>query len=97
MSPSAIKKETAKREEYSVIIQFYPFTPTALQKRCTLASATLQASAKSVIDIKIKEIIRIQGGPDVGSVRAPLAELIEEDKLIAQECAKMIEEAVKKY
>ncbi len=45
----------------------------------------------------IKEIIRIQGGPDVGSVRAPLAELIEEDKLIAQECAKMIEEAVKKY
>ncbi len=45
----------------------------------------------------IKEIIRIQGGPDVGSVRAPLAELIEEDKLIAQECAKMIEEAVKIY
>lgn len=45
----------------------------------------------------IKEIIRIQGGPDVGSVRAPLAELIEEDKLIAQECVKMIEEAVKIY
>jgi len=45
----------------------------------------------------IKEIIRIQGGPDVGSVRAPLAELTEADKGIAQECAKMIADAVKKY
>ncbi len=45
----------------------------------------------------IKEIIRIQGGPDAGSVRAPLAGLTKEDKPIAQECARMIEEAVKKY
>ena len=45
----------------------------------------------------IKEIIRIQGGPDVGSVRAPLAELAESDKGIVQECADMIADAVKKY
>ncbi len=41
----------------------------------------------------IKEILRRQGGPDVGSVRAPLAELIESDKAIADECVRMIEEA----
>ena len=45
----------------------------------------------------IKEVIRIQGGPDIGSVRAPLAELIEEDKAICKEAADMIEEAKKKY
>ena len=45
----------------------------------------------------IKEILRINGGPDCGSVRAPLAELIESDYPIAQECAAMIREAVAKY
>ena len=32
----------------------------------------------------IKEIIRLQGGPDVGGVRAPLAQLTEADKEIAK-------------
>ena len=45
----------------------------------------------------IKEILRINGGPDCGSVRAPLAELIESDLPIAQECAAMIRAAVAKY
>ena len=45
----------------------------------------------------IKEILRINGGPDCGSVRAPLAELIESDLPIAQECAAMIRTAVAKY
>ena len=45
----------------------------------------------------IKEILRINGGPDCGSVRAPLAELIESDLSIAKECAAMIREAVAKY
>lgn len=45
----------------------------------------------------IKEIIRLQGGPDVGSVRAPLAELIVADRKIVKECADMIAEAIKKY
>ena len=45
----------------------------------------------------IKEILRINGAPDCGSVRAPLAELIESDYPIAQECAEMIRVAVAKY
>ncbi len=45
----------------------------------------------------IKEILRINGCPDCGSVRAPLAELIESDYPIAQECAVMIREAIAKY
>ena len=45
----------------------------------------------------IKEVIRIQGGPDIGGVKAPLAELIESDKPICKEAADMISEAVKKY
>ena len=43
----------------------------------------------------IKEIIRQQGGPDIGGVRAPLYPLQEEDKAIAAECVKMIEELKK--
>ena len=45
----------------------------------------------------IKEILRINGGPDCGSVRAPLAELIESDLPIAKECAEMIRAAEAKY
>ncbi len=45
----------------------------------------------------IKEIIRINGGPDCGSVRAPLAELVEADYAIARECAEMITAAIAQY
>ena len=45
----------------------------------------------------IKQILRLLGGPDCGSVRAPLAELIESDLAIAAECAEMIKAAVAKY
>ena len=45
----------------------------------------------------IKEILRLKGGPDCGSVRAPLAELIESDLPIAQECLTMIRAAEEKY
>ncbi|MGN0304769.1 MAG: dihydrodipicolinate synthase family protein, partial [Lachnospiraceae bacterium] len=45
----------------------------------------------------IKEVIRMQGGPDIGSVRAPLAELIEADYAVCKEAAGMIEDARKKY
>ena len=45
----------------------------------------------------IKEILRLNGGPDCGSVRAPLAELIESDYAIAKECAEMIKTAIAKY
>ena len=45
----------------------------------------------------IKEILRINGNPDCGSVRTPLAELVEEDMPIVQQCASMIQEAIARY
>ena len=45
----------------------------------------------------IKEVLRLNGCPDCGSVRAPLAELIESDYAIAKEAAEMIRVAVEKY
>ena len=45
----------------------------------------------------IKEIIRLQGGPDVGSVRAPLLELVDSDYPIISEAHEMIKAAIGKY
>ena len=45
----------------------------------------------------IKETLRINHGLDCGSVRAPLAELIEADYAIAKEAAEMIRTAIAKY
>ena len=45
----------------------------------------------------IKEALRRMGCPDCGSVRAPLAELIESDYAIVDECVAMIQAAVAKY
>lgn len=45
----------------------------------------------------IKEILRKLGGPDCGSVRAPLAELVEDDAPIVDESVAMIQVAVAKY
>ena len=45
----------------------------------------------------IKEVLRKMGCPDCGSVRAPLAELIESDYPIADECVAMIQAAIAKY
>ena len=45
----------------------------------------------------IKEIIRLQGGPDVGSVRAPLLELADSDQPIVVEAFNMIQAAISKY
>ena len=45
----------------------------------------------------IKEVLRKMGCPDCGSVRAPLAELVESDYPIADECVAMIQAAVAKY
>jgi len=54
-------------------------------------------STKGNMYATIKEIIRLQGGPDIGSVRHPLADLSETDYAVAAECADMIREAVQKY
>jgi len=45
----------------------------------------------------IKESLRKLGAPDCGSVRAPLAELIESDYAIVDECVAMIQAALNKY
>lgn len=45
----------------------------------------------------IKEVIRLQGGPDIGGVKAPLADLVEADKVICKEAADMIMAAIKNY
>ena len=45
----------------------------------------------------IKAIMRKRGAPDCGSVRAPLAELIESDSPIVDEAAAMIDAAIAKY
>ena len=45
----------------------------------------------------IKEILRVNGNPDCGSVRTPLTELVEEDMPIVQQCASMIREAIARY
>ena len=45
----------------------------------------------------IKEILRRNGGPDCGSVRAPLAELVEAALPIVDECVAMINAAIAKY
>lgn len=45
----------------------------------------------------LKEIIRINGGPDAGDVRSPLYPLQETDKPIAASCAAKIRELIEKY
>ncbi|MDO4292503.1 MAG: dihydrodipicolinate synthase family protein [Eubacteriales bacterium] len=45
----------------------------------------------------IKEILRLQGGPDIGGVRRPLAGLAETDYEIVKECAGMIGAAIAKH
>ena len=45
----------------------------------------------------IKEILRRMGRPNCGSVRAPLAELVESDSPIVDECVAMIKAAAAKY
>ena len=52
---------------------------------------------KIILNGIIKEIVRLLGGPDCGSVRAPLAELVESDLPIAAECAEIIKAATAKY
>ena len=54
-------------------------------------------SAQGNMYAVIKEVIRLQGGPDVGGVRAPLLELAESDHAVTVETAQMIADAIAKY
>ena len=54
-------------------------------------------SCKGNMYAVIKAILREQGGPDVGSVRAPLYELQSEDMPVVKELAEEISALVRKY
>ena len=54
-------------------------------------------SAQGNMYAVIKEIIRLQGGPDVGGVRAPLLNLTEGDGAVTAQAAQMIADALAKY
>ena len=54
-------------------------------------------SAEGNMYAVIKEVIRLQGGPDVGGVRAPLLNLSEADHAVTVESAQMIADAIAKY
>ena len=45
----------------------------------------------------IKEILRLRGAPDIGSVRAPLYPLQPGDEAIATACAADIDAAIAKF
>ena len=45
----------------------------------------------------IKEVVRLQGGPDVGGVREPLLNLTDADHAVAVQAAQMIADAIAKY
>lgn len=45
----------------------------------------------------IKEMLRRTGGPDIGSVRAPLTALTETDSPIVDQCIQMVAEAKERY
>lgn len=54
-------------------------------------------SGKGSMYALIKAVIRKQGGPDLGSVRAPLAPLAEADLILVDEAFNMIQEAIATY
>lgn len=54
-------------------------------------------SARGNLYAVIKEVIRLQGGPDIGGVRSPLAQLTEEDIPIAKACEAQIAEAIEEF
>lgn len=54
-------------------------------------------SGKGNLYAIMKEILRLQGGPDLGGVREPLFNLVKSDKAVAQESYEMIEKAKKEY
>ena len=61
----------------------------ALQNECCRIIYRM-CSGEGNLYAVLKEIIRDQGGPDAGDVRAPLYPLQEGDKAIAKECAERI-------
>ena len=71
-------------------------TARAIQDECCHMIYRM-CSGKGNMYAMIKEIIIQRGGPDLGSVRAPLLPLYEEDFAIAKACAQDIDALVAKY
>lgn len=71
-------------------------TARALQNECCRIIYKMCSAHGNMYGV-IKEILRKMDAPDCGSVRAPLAELIESDYPIADECVAMIRAAIAKY
>ena len=67
-----------------------------IQNECCLIIYKMCSTHGNMYGV-IKAILRKMNGPDCGSVRAPLAELIEADMPIVDECVTMIKNAVAKY
>ena len=54
-------------------------------------------SGKGNMYATIKETLRLMGAPDIGGVREPLYNLVEEDKKICAECAQQIQKLIAQY
>ena len=68
------------------------------EKACALQAAICRiiegmCSGSCNMYAMIKEILRVQGGPDIGGVRPPLAGLAAADRAVAQGCAEAIDAA----
>ena len=70
--------------------------PREVQNECCRIIYKM-CSAQGNMYAVIKEIIRLQGGPDVGGVRAPLLNLTEGDGAVTAQAAQMIADAIAKY
>lgn len=81
---------------YNLVAKGDIATARAIQDECCHIIYKL-CSCKGNMYAAIKETLRIMGAPDIGSVRAPLFELVEEDKAICAECAAKIQALVQEY
>ena len=81
---------------YSLIQQGKIAEARAIQDECLQIIINLCSCHGNMYAV-IKECIRKMGGPDVGGVRAPLANLIPEDMPQVDKCVAMIEAAYKKF
>ena len=67
-----------------------------IQDTCCHISYKLRSGTGNMYAM-IQEVLRLNGGPDIGGVRKPLTDLLPEDKPIAEECAQMVREALARY
>ena len=90
----------AMPELYLKIFELYQAGDMArgleIQNECCRIIYKMCSAAGNLYAV-IKEILRRTGGPDVGSVRAPLAPLAPGDDTVVDACVEMIRAAVGKY